>query len=162
MPVRVPARALQHALQTKAVFGGLDLLRVLPADGGEIVGIADRALQEIHLAVELQLTHGEQVPRQHQQRQDLGRKQTLVSQIVNGEDARRLRESRVFAIERLQQNRNQRRLPVMAMRTGPACPGSWWPPARRGRTARNARRCRGSRPAAFRTRHRGRRTAGSR
>ena len=79
------ARA-QHAFQTKAVLRRLDLLAYLRLTVVMKSAIGDCALQEIHLAVEFQLRHGEQVPGQHQQRQDLRRKHSLVADVVDGED----------------------------------------------------------------------------
>src|SRR6202167_2563639 len=77
----------QNALQSKTVLGGLDLLAISPAHRRDEVRHFDGALQKIHLAVEFHLGHGEQIPRQHEQWQDLRLKKSLVSEIVNGEDA---------------------------------------------------------------------------
>ena len=61
--------AAQNAFQTEAVLHGLDLLGVFAADGGDEIRVGERAFEEVHLAEELQLGDGEQVPGQHEKRQ---------------------------------------------------------------------------------------------
>src|SRR5271166_6535995 len=106
----------QSAFQAKAILRRLDLQAISPADRGDEVGGGDRALQEIHLAVEFHLRHGEQVPGQHEQRQYLGRKQSLITQVMNGEDGRDVGERWVLGVKRLSQYGNQGCLPVVAVK----------------------------------------------
>ena len=106
----------QHAFQAEAKFRGLDFLAVLPADGGDEVGKYQRALQEIHLAEEFHLGDGEQVPGQREQRQSVGREQSLISHVVNGEDGADVAEGWVFGVLRAQQNGDERGLPVVAVK----------------------------------------------
>ena len=106
----------QHAFQPKSVFGGLDFLAVLPADRGDEVGICQRAFQEIDLAEKFHLRHREEIPRQHQQRQSIGREQSLIAHVVDGEDSADVPEGGVLRIDRAQQHRNQRRLPIVAVK----------------------------------------------
>src|SRR5271165_1675310 len=77
----------QHPFQSKTIFGSLNLLRILTAHRGEVVGGINGPLEEVDLAVELQLGHAEQVPRQHQQRQNFGGKQSLIAEVVDREHA---------------------------------------------------------------------------
>ena len=56
MPVSESARARSRHVQTLAVVGGLYLLRVGGADGGDVVGKDDAALDERTHAVELKLS----------------------------------------------------------------------------------------------------------
>ncbi len=106
----------QHALQPETVFRALDLLAVLPAHRGDEIGEDQRALQEVHLAVEFELVDGEQVPRQQQERQRVGRKQALVADVVDGKHRARVMERGIVRIQAAQQDRHQRRLPVVAVK----------------------------------------------
>ncbi len=110
------ARGAQHPFQAEAVLGGLDLLAVLAADRGDEVGVNQCAFQQVDLAEEFQLADGEQVPGKHQQRQRLRREQALVADVVDGEDRRHGTEGGVVFVESMQQDRYQRRLPVMAVK----------------------------------------------
>ncbi len=106
----------EDAFEAESVFGGLNFLAVFLADCGDVVGVSQRAFQEIHLAEELHLRHGEEIPREHEQRQSVRREQALVAHVVDGEDRAHFVESRVFGVDGAEQNRNQGRLPVMAMK----------------------------------------------
>jgi hypothetical protein len=55
------------------------------------------------------------VPGQHQQRQSIGRKQALVSHVVDGENGSDFVECGVLGIERAQHHRDERGLPVVAV-----------------------------------------------
>ena len=99
---------LQNSFEAKAKLGRLDFLAVFATHGGHHVRVRQRALQKIDIAEIFHLRNGEQVPRQHQQRQNLRRKQTLVSHVVNREDQTCVEEGWIFRVLRAQKNRNQR------------------------------------------------------
>ncbi len=106
----------QHAFQTESVFGGLNLLTVFPADRGDEVGIGQRAFEKVHLAEEFHLRHGEEIPGQHEQRKSVGREQSLVAHVVDGEDRADVAEGGILGVDGAEQNRNQGRLPVVTMK----------------------------------------------
>ena len=116
MPVTVDGAVAQHAFQAKTIFRGLNFLAVLPADGGDEVRIRQRAFQEIHLAEEFHLRHGEQIPGQHQQGQGVGREQPLISHVVDGENCADIAEGGIFGVDGAQQNRDQSGLPVVTVK----------------------------------------------
>src|SRR5262249_41252709 len=105
----------QYAVQPEAEFRGLDLLAVLAADGGDVVGKDQGALQEIHFAPEFHLVDGQQVPGQHQQGQRIRRKDSLVAQVVDGKNRKGVTEDRVGGVTGAQQHGNKRRLPVVTV-----------------------------------------------
>ncbi len=47
-----------NTVEAVAEFGSLNFLRVPAADGGQVVGIDDPALEKIHVAVEFEARHG--------------------------------------------------------------------------------------------------------
>src|ERR1700690_88022 len=108
-------QCFEHPFQPETVFGSLDFLAVLFADGGNKIRVGDAALQKIDVAEELHLGDGKKVPRQHEQRQNFSGKQALVSNVVDGENNAAIAEGRVFDVLGSQQDWNQARLPVMAM-----------------------------------------------
>ncbi len=107
---------LEHTLQAETKFGSLDFLAILSAHGRDHVRVSQRALQKINVAEVLHFCNGEQIPRQHKQGQNLRRKQSLVSHVVDGEDHARIVECRIFRVLRSQQQRDERRLPIVAMK----------------------------------------------
>ena len=111
----VGGAAAQNALQTEAVLRGLDLLGVLAADRGDEIRVSQRALEEVHLAEELQLGDGEQVPGQHEKRKRVRGKDSLIADVVDGEDRGNSLERGVLVVQGAQENGNQRGLPVVAM-----------------------------------------------
>src|ERR1051325_6078287 len=115
-PAQRACTRLQYAFQAKAIFAGLNLLRIFTADGSDVVRKNQRALQKVGLAPELHLVDGEEVPRKHEQRQRVRRKQSLITDVVDGEHGARAAEDRISLVAGAQQNRHQRRLPVMAMK----------------------------------------------
>ena len=112
---RAGARA-QHAFQAKAVFAGLDLLRVPAAYSGDVIGKGQRAFQEVGLAPELHLVDGKKVPGKHQQWQRVRRKQALIADVMDGEHRARTAEDWIGLVAGAQQNGDQSRLPVMAVK----------------------------------------------
>ncbi len=115
MPATVGIAAAQDALQTEAVLHGLNLLGVLAADGGDEIRVSQRALEEVHFAEELQLGDGEQIPGQHEERKRVRGKDSLVADVVDGEDRGDSLERGVFVVKGAQENGNQRGLPVVAV-----------------------------------------------
>ena len=98
-----------------AEFRSLNLLRVAPAHRGQKVREDQPALQEVDLAVEFQRVHGEQRVGQPDAFHRRLRKQSLIAQVVNREDHRQRPHHRIVRVLRAQQQRHQRRLPVVAM-----------------------------------------------
>src|SRR5208282_686361 len=49
------------AFEAEAVFGGLNFLCVAAADGGEVIGENQAALEEIYFAVVFERVHGEEI-----------------------------------------------------------------------------------------------------
>ena len=86
------------------------------ADGGHEIGIHQRALEEIDLTKEFHFAMVNRSQGRVSSGKSVGRKQPLISHVVNGEDRGHLAERRVFRVLGVQQNRNQRRLPVVAMK----------------------------------------------
>src|SRR5205814_4779193 len=75
----------QHAFQPESIFGGMDLLAVLAADGGDEVGEGQSAFEEVDLAIKLQLVYGEKVPGKIEERNHFWRKQSLIAHVMDGE-----------------------------------------------------------------------------
>src|SRR5262249_47967579 len=93
--VKMSTARAQNAFQPKAIFRRLDLLRVATADGSDRVREDDPTLEEVHLAVELHAVHGEELPRQIEQRQHIRLKESLIALVVDREDDTRLAEGRI-------------------------------------------------------------------
>ena len=53
---------------------------------------------------------------QHQQREGIGRKQPLISHVVDGENRAHIAEGGIFGVDGAEQNRYESRLPVMTMK----------------------------------------------
>ena len=106
----------QHAFQAESEFSSLDFLAVLAADRSNEVGINQRSLQKVHIAEKLHLGDGEQIPRKREQRQSVGREQSLVTHIVDSKNSRYIAKRGILRILCPQQDRNQSRLPIMAMK----------------------------------------------
>src|SRR5439155_21131988 len=83
------------------------------ADGGELVGEDEPRLHEIELAVELQGVGVEQVAGQREVAHRLAREDALVGEIVDGEYRARLEGRRAPRPAALQDQRRERRLPVV-------------------------------------------------
>ena len=114
-PHQVPRPLANHAIKRAAVFRRLNFERVATAHGRKIIGKKDAALQEIHVAVEFQPVVSEKRFRQAGGFQHRAWKHALIGQIVNGQHHRQVARDRVFAVLRAHQQRNQRRLPIVAM-----------------------------------------------
>ena len=107
---------LQQAFQSKSVFAGLYLLRVLAAYRSQVIGKSNGSLQKVHLAPELHLVNGEKFPGKHEQRQRVRGKDSLIADVVNGKHCARAAKYRIGFITGAQQDRHQRGLPVMTMK----------------------------------------------
>jgi hypothetical protein len=81
-----------------------------------VVGKHQSAFEKIDLAPELHLVDGQQVPGQHEQRQRVRRKQSLVAHVVDGEHGGGGPEDGIAGVAGAQQHGNQRRLPVVTMK----------------------------------------------
>ena len=98
-----------------AVFHRLNLLRVFPAHGGQIIREDQSAFQEIHLAEKFHRFHAEKAFRQTKIRERVARKKSVITHIVNRENYRHGAKQWIRFVKRSQQHRHERRLPVMAM-----------------------------------------------
>ena len=109
MPLRMPVR-------WSTVVGGLDLLGIGGADGGDLIGEHDAALHAGAHAEELQGVAGVGQVAQVQQILDgVDGEQALVLQIVDGVDRLHVLEQLQLLVLQLVQHRDQAGLPVVAV-----------------------------------------------
>ena len=108
--------AAQQAVQALAVVGGLDLLGIGGADGGDLIGEHDAALHAGAHAVELQGVAGVgQVAQVQQVLDGVDGEQALVLQIVDGVDRLDVLEQLQLLVLQLVQHGDQAGLPVVAV-----------------------------------------------
>ena len=86
MPRRSAERPREDDVELFAELGGLNLLGVFVADGGEHVRENQAAFEEVEGVELLQLVHGEQVPGKEKPLGGGGRIPALVAGVVDGED----------------------------------------------------------------------------
>ncbi len=103
------------AVHAIAEFRGLDLLRVLPADRRDLVGVDDPGLEHAHLVVIFHAVDGQQVLGQVGQGVGFSRKHALVGDVVDREDGLERECHRVTPLGLPQENRQQAGLPVVAV-----------------------------------------------
>ncbi|TWG88451.1 hypothetical protein L602_001200000440 [Cupriavidus gilardii J11] len=103
---RVAAR-LQQAVEAAAELSGQDFARVVGADGGNPVGVADTGLQEVQLAPELDAVGIEALARNAEAGRQFERKQPLERHVVDGQQRGRVQSGGPH------QQRRQRRVPVV-------------------------------------------------
>ena len=82
-PLQVRAARRDHRVESEPAFGGLDLLRVRWADRGNPIGEDDAALEQVHLAVELQRVRREKPPGQIRQRKIQAPEHSLIGDVVD-------------------------------------------------------------------------------
>ena len=81
-----------NRIKSETVLRSLNLLRIFAADRGDPVGIDQSTLHEVHLVVKLKAINGKEIPAKNQPRHGVCGEDTLISEIVNGENARHLIE----------------------------------------------------------------------
>ncbi len=106
---------LDYAFEAAAVLRGLNLLRVLGTDGGEVVRIDQAALEEIHFAVEFHRVHAKQAGVEAKFWEHDAGKCAVVAHVVNREDDRQTGERGIAFVLRAEKHGNERDLPVVAM-----------------------------------------------
>src|SRR5699024_7359250 len=106
----------EQAVQALAVVGGLYLLRVGGADGGDVVGKDDAALDERTHAVELKAVGGVgQFAQRNHFLNVVDLEQALILEVVDGKDGLDVLVLLQFAILYIQHRRDEARLPVVAV-----------------------------------------------
>ncbi len=103
----------QESIQTKTVFGRLDLARVAFADGADGVAERDAAFQEIDVAEKFQLIRIEEPRIKPICGKRSRREEALVAEIVNGEKGLDADECWVGAEMFAQIDGRERGLPVV-------------------------------------------------
>ena len=110
------AAGAQQAVQTLAVEGGLDLVGVAGADGGQLVGVDEAGLHVVGATVALQLVAGEQAVAQAQRvLHVLDGEDALVLQVVDGEDRLDVAVEGEVGVLNLEQRGDHAGLPVVAV-----------------------------------------------
>src|SRR5262249_16466953 len=97
--------AANDAVETVTEFGGLDLLGVAPADGGEVVGVNQPAFEQVDVAEKLQSAGMEEYVGDSGAGQRVATERALITHIVNREDHRQVLHHDIVAIRRAEQNR---------------------------------------------------------
>ncbi len=113
MPMQVAGAQIDETVETHAEFRGADLLRIGRADRRDRRRRLKPGLQEADAAVVLDAVERHRLRWQAEQREDVGRKLPLESQIMHGHDGRQ-RGSRAVA----HVGQRHRGLPVMRMDKG--------------------------------------------
>ena len=113
---QVSLAGAEQAVQTLAVVGGLNLLGVAGADGGDHVAVHQTGLEEVGAAEALQLVAGPQAVAQAQHVLHLAdAEHALVLQVVDGEDGLHPGEEGQVRVLDLQQRGYHAALPVVGM-----------------------------------------------
>ena len=113
---QMAAARAQQALEPLAVIGGLDLLGVAGADGGDLIRIDQAGLQVVRAAVALELVGGEQAVAQAQGvLHVLDAEDALVLQVVDGEGRAHLAVEGEVAVLDIEQRGDHAGLPVVAV-----------------------------------------------
>ncbi len=99
--------ALDHAVESPAVFRRLNFLRVTAAHGGQIIREKQAALQKVDLPVEFERIQVEQARRESTLAQRGFREQTLVAEIVNRQHHRKRTHGGIFGVLRAQEHRHE-------------------------------------------------------
>ncbi len=110
--IAVPASE-QHPLEAGAKPGVLRFPGVRRAHRGQVVAVDQPGFQETEPPIELPRFEREHVPRQAETGNNLPGKESLVGEVVNGEDAAGVAEPREAGGVHLEQRRREPRLPVV-------------------------------------------------
>ena len=163
MPTRSAGATTQDAVESEAELRRLNLARVLPADRGDQGRVVDPALQQADASPVFEPVDRQQLPRQVEPREPVGREQPLIGEVVNREHARHRRPAR-DAPRRACADRPARAPPASRARARPTVgrPAVRQTPARRGPAPRSAAGCPDSRRCRHRTARRDRTGPGSR
>ncbi len=94
---------------------GLNLFRVLFADGGDLVAVDDARLQQIQLAEEFKSTQAEQIRAQIELVIFMPWENPLMRQVVDGQHTFHRGIKVIVRVRFLEINRNQRRVPIVTM-----------------------------------------------
>ena len=107
---------VEHAFKSLAVFGSSDFIGVGVADGGDEIRVDDAALHDVGVGVELKAVRGERVLRNIGMILDgINVGNALEMEVVDGEDGLCAVVEWVALIDGVQIDRNQSRLPVVAV-----------------------------------------------
>ena len=110
------ALGAEQAVQTLAVIGGLDLLGVGGADGGDLVRVDEAGLHAVRGAVVLELVVSEDAVAQAEHILELvDAEHALVLQVVDGVDRLDIGIARQMRVLDLQQRGDHARLPVVGV-----------------------------------------------
>jgi len=104
-----------NTFEAKTKLGGLNLLRVLAADGGQIVGENEAALEKIYVAEELDSGGLVNSGRNADAIESFAREDAVIAHVVDGKDGRQILNGGIVAVRGAKKNGNHRGLPVVAV-----------------------------------------------
>src|SRR5579872_1495330 len=108
--------AADDGIHAKSIGRRLNFFGIGAADSRDPIAIDDAALEQVDFVVLLEIVHGEEFPRQAEADHGALMKHPLVADIVNGKYRWNFAQHWISGIRAAQQNRDQRRLPVVGVK----------------------------------------------
>src|SRR5580698_9708852 len=115
-PAQLGGARAQQAVHTKTEFGGLDFAGIGRADGVDRIRPNDAGLQEIEAPEEFQSLRVEQPGVETEVGDSGGRKASLVSEVMDGQDTTDPEKRRIQRETLADIHRQQSRLPIVRMK----------------------------------------------